>query len=88
MKLLYNTAAVEILIFIATTFMPRNFWRLLWYLDLYVILFLPEAIKQIKPRWVQLLVWSGISVLFIWVCFTNIYLDGEQGVIPYRTFFW
>lgn len=86
-KILYNTIFVGIILLLLTNFMPRNFWRIVWYLDVFLTIYLPENINYINSK-----IWRNLFKLFIYMAFfilTIVYIgNGEQAVLPYRCFLW
>lgn len=84
LKLVYS--AVLISLFIASTgsILPLNAHRMTWYMNSVLVLYIPEATRSLSDKRLRMIVDAMIIFAFTVTTLIDI-LNGNQGVIPYRS---
>jgi hypothetical protein len=84
LKLLYTASFMGIMISILSMYMTKNFSRLVYYMNIYVILYSPEMISNISSKNLRRIIGLAIILCYIGVTIPLI-LKGNQTVLPYRS---
>lgn len=85
LKLLYTATLVSLILMSLSSAFPTLITRLVWYMNVFVVLYLPEAINNIPNKRIKLFVNIATISLYTIVAIRNI-IGGAQSVLPYQTF--
>lgn len=85
LKLLYSAVLLSLIIMSLSSVMPTLITRLVWYMNAFIVLYLPEAMQAIDDKRVRMFANAAAVILYIIVAYRNIE-GGAQNALPYRTF--
>ena len=84
LKLMYSVVVMSLIMLSFGSVMPINFGRLSYYMNAFVVIYIPEAILSIDDRNLRRFIRIAIVVLYTIVT-TSAIMSGNQGVLPYKT---
>lgn len=85
LKLMYSAVLLSLLIISLSAVMPSNVYRLTWYMNPILVIYIPSATKALHNKKLRWFMNVAIVVAYAVVTIPAI-LEGTHDVLPYQTF--
>ena len=84
-RLLYSAVLYSLLISVMTPVLPMSSYRLTWYMNVFIVLYIPETIKMIRNKKIQKFIYYMILISYTGVTLYSLYVIQRLDVLPYQT---
>ena len=85
LKLMYSAVLYGLLVSTMSPVLPMSSYRLTWFMNAFIVLYTPEAIKASGNRRFQQLMYFFITISYFGATIYALFISKHQGVLPYKT---
>ena len=84
-KLLYNAVLYSLIISVMTPVLPMSSYRLTWYMNVFIVLYLPEALQLMPSKKLRQIASFFVIMAFFGVIIYILYINPRLHFLPYQT---